>query len=104
LRFLDDRQIRDYPRRLQIIIRLRILFLAFYPFAHNIRLITERLADCNAYMAIEAQSHARLAAPFIESNMWRGPSWLRGVTAARSERYRYAREIMNIRDEDQLFA
>ncbi|ASS53110.1 hypothetical protein E0H39_03175 [Rhizobium leguminosarum bv. viciae] len=62
------------------------------------------IADCNAYMAIEAQSHARLAAPFIESNMWRGPNWLRGVTAARSERYRYAREIMNIRDEDQLYA
>ncbi|MBY5682681.1 hypothetical protein HFO32_10990 [Rhizobium leguminosarum] len=62
------------------------------------------LADCNDYMAIEAQSHARLAAPFIASNMWRGPSWLRGATAARSERYRYAREIMNIRDEDQLYA
>ncbi|TBY90458.1 hypothetical protein E0H40_12780 [Rhizobium leguminosarum bv. viciae] len=62
------------------------------------------LADCNAYMAIEAQSHARLAAPFIASNMWRGPSWVRGATAARSDRYRYAREIMNIRDEDQLYA
>ncbi|MBY3228577.1 hypothetical protein [Rhizobium laguerreae] len=62
------------------------------------------IADCNAYMAIEVQSHARLAAPFIASNMWRGPSWLRGATAARSERYRYAREIMNIRDEDQLYA
>ncbi|TBE49170.1 hypothetical protein ELH06_08345 [Rhizobium ruizarguesonis] len=62
------------------------------------------IADCNAYMAIEAQSHARLAAPFIASNMWRGPSWLRGAAAARSERYRYAREIMNIRDEDQIYA
>ncbi|WP_018445561.1 hypothetical protein [Rhizobium gallicum] len=62
------------------------------------------IADCNAYMAIEAQSHARLAAPFIASNMWRGRSWLRGATAARSERYRYAREIMNIRDEDQVYA
>jgi len=62
------------------------------------------LADCNAYMAIEAQSHARLAAPFIESNMWRGPSWLRGAMAARSERYRYAREIMGCKDEDQIYA
>jgi hypothetical protein len=62
------------------------------------------VADCNAYMAIEAQSHARLAAPFIESNLWRSPSWLRGATAARSERYRYAREIMGCTDEDQLYA
>jgi hypothetical protein len=62
------------------------------------------IADCSAYMAIEAQSHARLAAPFIESNLWRGPSWLRGATAARSERYRYAREMMGISDNDQMFA
>ncbi|MGZ2484329.1 hypothetical protein ACVITL_002852 [Rhizobium pisi] len=62
------------------------------------------IADCNAYMAIEAQSHARLAAPFIESNMWRGPDWLRGVMAARSERYGYAREIMGCTDEDQNYA
>lgn len=62
------------------------------------------ISDCNAYMAIEAQSHARLAAPFIESNLWRGPSWLRGAMAARSERYRYAREILGITDADQLYS
>ncbi|MGZ2501786.1 hypothetical protein EHI47_11525 [Rhizobium leguminosarum] len=62
------------------------------------------IADCNAYMAIEAQSHARLAAPFIESNMWRGPSWLRGAMAGRSERYRNAREIMGITDQEQFYA
>ncbi len=62
------------------------------------------IADCNAYMAIEAQSHARLAAPFIESNMWRGPNWLRGAIAARSERYRYAREILGITDADQIYS
>ncbi|ACI55735.1 conserved hypothetical protein [Rhizobium leguminosarum bv. trifolii WSM2304] len=62
------------------------------------------LADCDAYMAIEAQSHARLAGPFLEANTWRGPNWMRGAIAARSERYGYARQIMKITDEDQLYA
>lgn len=60
--------------------------------------------DCNAYMAIEAQRFGALAAPFIENNMWRGPSWLRGAIAARSERYAYARQIMGITDEEQFYA
>lgn len=62
------------------------------------------IADCNAYMAIEAQSHARLAGPFIEKNTWRGPSWVRGAIASREERYRYAREIMGCTDADQFYS
>lgn len=62
------------------------------------------LDDCSAYMAIEAQSAARLAGPFIEANAWRGPSWVRGAMAAREDRYRYAREIMGISEADQIFS
>jgi hypothetical protein len=62
------------------------------------------LDDCNAYMAIEAQRMGALAAPHIEANAWKGPSWVRGAISARRGHYDYARQIMNIRDEDQFYA
>lgn len=64
------------------------------------------IADCNAYMAIEAQRCGALGFEFIRrpEHRVRGPSWLRGATASVVEHYRYAREIMNIRDEDQIYA
>ncbi|MCW0014869.1 hypothetical protein [Rhizobium sp. BT-226] len=64
------------------------------------------IADCDAYMAIEAQRMGAHGFEFIRQpqHRLRGPSWLRGATASVQEHYRYAREIMNIRDEDQLYA
>jgi hypothetical protein len=64
------------------------------------------ICDCNAYMAIEAQRMGALGFVSLRDpkNSIRGPSWLRGFRYSVEERYRYAREIMNITDEDQFFA
>lgn len=62
------------------------------------------IADCNAYMAIEAQRMGALAAPYIEANAWKGPLWVRGAISARRGHYDYARQIMGITDKDQFYA
>jgi hypothetical protein len=62
--------------------------------------------DCNAYMAIEAQRMGAHGFEFIRQpqHRLRGPSWMRGATASVVEHYRYARQQMNITDEDQNYA
>ncbi len=60
--------------------------------------------DCNAYMAIEAQRMGALAAPYIEANAWKGPSWVRGAISQRRGHYDYARQVMNILDADQYYS
>ncbi|TBY54558.1 hypothetical protein E0H59_13830 [Rhizobium leguminosarum bv. viciae] len=64
------------------------------------------LADCNAYMAIEAQRCGAIGFEFIRQpqHRLRGPSWMRGAVASVEEHYRYARQILGITDEDQLYA
>ncbi|ANL84630.1 hypothetical protein [Rhizobium phaseoli] len=64
------------------------------------------LADCDAYMAIEAQRMGAHGFAFLQrpEHAVRGPSWMRGATASVVEHYRYARKIMGITDEDQLYA
>jgi hypothetical protein len=64
------------------------------------------IADCNKYMAIEAQSHGRIGFEFVRrsEHSIRGQRWMRGALAGVAESYRYAREIMGITDEDQFYA
>jgi hypothetical protein len=62
------------------------------------------IEDCNAYMAIEAQRMGALAAPHIEANAWKGPSWVRGAISARRGHYDYARQVMGITNQDQFYA
>ncbi|MBX5021187.1 hypothetical protein [Rhizobium lentis] len=64
------------------------------------------LADCDAYMAIEAQRMGAHGFVFLKrpEHKVRGPSWMRGATASVVEHYRYAREIMGISDADQIYS
>ncbi|MDR9781630.1 hypothetical protein [Rhizobium redzepovicii] len=64
------------------------------------------LADCDAYMAIEAQRMGAHGFVFLQrpEHSVRGPSWMRGARSSVECHYRYAREIMGITDQDQLYA
>ncbi|MBX5238669.1 hypothetical protein [Rhizobium sp. NLR22b] len=68
--------------------------------------VARTLTDCDVYQAIEAQRMGALGFVFLQrpEHAVRGPSWMRGATASVVEHYRYAREIMGITDEDQLYA
>jgi hypothetical protein len=61
------------------------------------------IADCDAYMAIEAQSMARHAFQFIQRSGFDADR-LRGASAVMNGHYRYARELLNITEQDQLYA
>ncbi|MBX4889810.1 hypothetical protein [Rhizobium bangladeshense] len=64
------------------------------------------LDDCNAYMAIEAQCCGALGFENMNAprNTIKGPSFMRGYRSMVEGHYRYAREILGITDEDQLYA
>lgn len=64
------------------------------------------LADCDAYMAIEAQRCGALGFEKMHdrTNTIKGPSFMRGYRSLVSGHYRYAREILGVTDEDQLYA
>ncbi|MCS0459500.1 hypothetical protein [Rhizobium favelukesii] len=64
------------------------------------------LADCDRYMAIEAQRAGAIGFAHVRKpeNAVMGPNWLRGALATVEDHYRYAREIMNVTDEDQFYA
>jgi hypothetical protein len=63
-------------------------------------------ADCDAYMAIEAQRAGAIGFEkmYAPQNTIKGPVFMRGYRSFVEGHYRYAREIMNISDEDQLYA
>jgi len=67
---------------------------------------TKTLADCDRYMAIEAQRAGAIGFAHVRKpeNSVMGPNWLRGALAAVEEHYRYAREIMGLTEEDQFYA
>lgn len=64
------------------------------------------LNACNEYMAIEAQRSGAIGFAHVSKpeHSIRGPHWLTGAQARVAEHYRYAREIMGVTDEDQLYA
>ncbi|MBX4920959.1 hypothetical protein HJA76_14790 [Rhizobium bangladeshense] len=64
------------------------------------------LDDCNAYMAIEAQRVGALGFEKMHDRNYtiRGPSFMRGYRSMVEGHYRYAREIMGVTDQDQLYA
>ncbi|QIG67301.1 hypothetical protein EVB37_065 [Rhizobium phage RHph_TM3_3_3] len=64
------------------------------------------LADCNAYMAIEAQRCGALGFENIHApkNTLKGPSFMRGYRHIVEGHYRYAREIMGVTEKDQFYA
>ena len=64
------------------------------------------LADCNAYMAIEAQRRGALGFEkmFEPQNTIKGPSFMRGYRSSVAGHYRYAREILGVAEEDQIYA
>lgn len=63
-------------------------------------------ADCSAYMAIEAQRYGALGFDKMHEphNTIKGPVFMRGYRFAVEGHYRYAREIMGLKDEDQFYA
>jgi hypothetical protein len=62
------------------------------------------LADCDRYMAIEAQNAARRCSQSMIDNAWKGFSFLRSVEAARAEHHHYSRTILGITEADQLYS
>lgn len=64
------------------------------------------LADCDAYMAIEAQRMGAHGFVFLQrpEHSVRGPSWMRGARHSVEGHYRYAREIMGVTEADQFYA
>ncbi|MGV4796167.1 hypothetical protein [Rhizobium sp. F40D2] len=64
------------------------------------------LADCDAYMAADAQRSGALGFENMNAlrNTIKGPSFMRGYRSQIEGHYRYARQIMKITDEDQLYA
>ncbi|MBB5663223.1 hypothetical protein GGE68_001399 [Rhizobium leguminosarum] len=63
------------------------------------------LADCDAYQAIEAQRMGALGFEkmYQPHNTIKGPVFMRGYRSFVEGHYRYAREIMGISDNDQMF-
>lgn len=64
------------------------------------------IADCDAYMAIEAQRMGALGFEkmYEPHNTIKGPVFMRGYRYSVEGHYRFARQIMNITDEDQIYA
>jgi hypothetical protein len=64
------------------------------------------LADCNAYMAIEAQRAGAIGFEYIRrpEHAVKGPNWLRGAMDRVTSHYDYARSIMGIVDADQYYS
>ena len=64
------------------------------------------LADCDKYMAIEAQRAGAIGFAHVTNpaNGFRGYRWFVGAQACVAEHYHYAREVMGLTDEDQLYA
>lgn len=62
--------------------------------------------DCNAYMAIEAQRSGALGFEKMHdrTNTIKGPSFMKGYRSQVEGHYRYARQIIGITDQDQLYA
>jgi len=64
------------------------------------------IADCDAYMAIEAQRCGALGFEkmYEPQNTIKGPVFMRGYRSFVAGHYRYAREQMGISDSDQFYA
>lgn len=64
------------------------------------------IADCDAYMAIEAQRMGALGFETMHEphNTIKGPVFMRGYRYSVEGHYRYARQIMGVSDADQLFS
>jgi hypothetical protein len=64
------------------------------------------LADCNAYMAIEAQRAGAIGFVHIRKpeQAVKGPNWLRGAMEKVAGHYDYARQMMGITEQDQFYA
>lgn len=64
------------------------------------------VSDADLFMAIEGQLRGRHGFVFIRrpEQLVLGPNYFRGAQASVAEHYAYAREIMGIMDEDQLYA
>ncbi|MBB3743864.1 hypothetical protein FHX10_003363 [Rhizobium sp. BK591] len=64
------------------------------------------LADCDAYMAIEAQRSGALGFENMNApkNTIKGPSFMKGYRSQVDGHYRYAREILGVTDADQIYS
>ncbi|MBY2986416.1 hypothetical protein [Rhizobium leguminosarum] len=64
------------------------------------------IADCNAYMAIEAQRSGALGFEkmYAPQNTIKGPSFMKGYRSQVEGHYRYSREILGVTDADQIYS
>ncbi|NKM69199.1 hypothetical protein [Rhizobium laguerreae] len=64
------------------------------------------IADCNAYMAIEAQRSGAIGFEkmYAPQNTIKGPSFMKGYRSQVEGHYRYSREILGITDADQIYS
>jgi len=64
------------------------------------------LADCDAYMAIEAQRMGALGFEkmYEPHNTIKGPVFMRGYRYSVEGHYRYSREILGVTDADQYYS